>query len=180
VDALAVETASHLREEPEELDLGAVSPQAGAGLQLTGIRSAAGGGLPSGSASKFSGLFGSDSSSSEEDEDFDDEGDAGRDATLGRPEGEYGDAGSGSSSSGSVGRRRSQKGRRPSTTEAKQRTPLSDDDDDEEEDELSSGFENRLRFGESRGEGPFADPEAEEASSSDEDDMVEIRPRRTS
>ena len=110
----------------------------------------------------------------EQDEEFD-EDEAGRDATVGRPEGDF-EQGSYSSGSG-YGQRRNR--RRPSTTEAKERRPL-DDDDDEEEGDLGSALQRNLHFG----EGPFADPiemdEEEEEEDSDDDELVEIRPRRTS
>lgn len=176
-DSLAVEAASHLPEDPSEgddVDLGPAAEreiqEAGGGLQITGLRTVGGIG---GTASRFSGLFGgsddSSSSGEEDDEDFD-ENEAGRDATVGRPEGDYeGD------SSGDLGRRRADKNRRPSTTEAKSRTPLDDEDDDEDVADLGQAVDAKLVLGR---EGVFADPT--EDSSDEEDELVEIRPRRTS
>lgn len=164
-----METASQLPEEPDEIDLGPATDHeireaGGRGLQITGLKPLGG----SNSSSRFSGLFESSDSSDEGDEDFD-EDEAGRDTTVGRAEGDYEDE---SSSSG----RRSWAGRRPSTTEAKERRPLDDGDEDEDEaSELGTAMESKLHLG----EGPFADPaEMEEEEDSDEDELVEIRPRR--
>lgn len=137
-----------------------------AGLHIAGMRT-----MASGSASRFSGLFaGSDDSSSSDEERTSDEDGAGRDETIGRPEGEYEVADEASSLSRSSQRQAWGKHRRPSTTEAKERTPLDVEEDEEE-------FESELAGG---SEGPFADPVDVEDSSSEEDELVEIRPRRTS
>ena len=166
--------ASRLPEEPSEgdIDLGPATEREmqEAGLQITGLRTVAG---MSGSASKFSGLFSSSDDSSSDEGEVDYEGDAGRDMTLQREEGEYEDeSGSGSAA---TGRRRGPK--RQSTTEAKQRTPLDDDeDDDEDAADLGNAIDAKLILG----EGPFADPMEVNEDSSDEDELVEIRPRRTS
>lgn len=77
-------------------------------------------------------------------------------------------------------RSRKQRERRPSTTEARVRTPLEDDEDPD----FGGGRDLSLDApGEGEGEGPFADPvdlgTSSEEDSSDED-LVEIRPRRTS
>lgn len=182
-DSVALETANQLPDEPYEqmLDLNTGSNDDDdvddSGLQITGLRTVGGIG---GSASRFSGLFGGsdDSSSSGDDIGFD-EDDAGRDETLGRPEGDYEDLDE--PSSGSASRQRIQAvHRRPSTTEAKQRTPLDDEDDDDDDEaaDLSQAFDSKLAM---RSEGPFADPiDVDESTSSDEDELVEIRPRRTS
>ncbi|RMY11069.1 hypothetical protein D0868_03341 [Hortaea werneckii] len=69
-----------------------------------------------------------------------------------------------------TGRRNSQKGRRPSTTEAKERQPLSDED----EDVAAAEQMEQLRINETRGSFTYPDDD------SSDDDMVEIRPRRTS
>ena len=170
-DSVAVETASQLPEEPSEgdIDLGPATEreirEAG-GLQITGLRTVGG---MSGTASRVSGLFGgSDDGSSSDGELYFDEDEAGRDPTLERAEGEYED---GDEMVGGVGRQ-SKERRRPSTTEAKERTPL--DDGDDEAAELGTAMESKLAIS---GEGPFADPLED---SSDDDELVEIRPRRTS
>ncbi|KAI6877388.1 hypothetical protein KC318_g7994, partial [Hortaea werneckii] len=62
------------------------------------------------------------------------------------------------------------KGRRPSTTEAKERQPLSDED----EDVAAAEQMEQLRINETRGSFTYPDDD------SSDDDMVEIRPRRTS
>ncbi|KAK4959009.1 sporulation-induced protein [Elasticomyces elasticus] len=176
-DAEALEIADQLPEDPEAISLGSHDGQlveggTVGGLQITGLRTVVG----RGSASRFSGLFGSEDSSSEDDDDDFDEDAAGRDETSGRAEGDYEDIGA---TGGGVGRRRSQKGRRPSTTEVKERVPLDDDDDNDDDDGggLGSTMQGQLNLG----EGPFADP-AEMSSEEDSDDeLVEIRPtRRTS
>jgi len=114
-------------------------------------------------ASRFSGLFGSDdSSSSGEDVGFD-EDDAGRDVTLGRE----GDDFEETDPPGYRARKE-----RPSTIEAKERTPIDDGEDDED---LGPELDAKLVLN----QGPFADPEGG-GSSSDEEELVEIRPRRTS
>ncbi|KAK5114401.1 hypothetical protein LTR85_010223 [Meristemomyces frigidus] len=180
-DSAALETASQLPDEPNEIDLGPATEKEireSTGLQITGLRTLG----ASGSASRFSGLFGSDdSSSSEEDTEFDEDM-TGRDATIGRAEGDF-EQEDDAVAAGGVGRRRSQRGgkdRRPSTTEAKERTPL--DDEDEEDDaaaaDLGVAMDRKLHFGDN--EGPFADPLEIEEESSDDDELVEIRPRRTS
>lgn len=127
---------------------------------------------------------GSSSSSSEEDdaseytraalrsrvyEDDDDEKQAGRDFSLDHDEIDSDAIGVGGRSAGVQGSesRRRYKAHRPSTMEVVGQRRLLDDEDDEED---SRG-----------GEGPFADGydvEESEESSSDEDDLVEIRTRR--
>jgi len=176
-----------LPEEPNELDPSSSEK----GLQIIGSLRALGG--TGGSASRFSGLFSSDSSSDEEDEDEDedfDEDQVRTNATRNQSGDSHEDAGdspfsSATASGDGVSRRRSQRPgkerRRPSTTEAKERRPLDDSDEDEDEDDLGSAMERKLHFGESGG--PFADPvEIGEDSidEEDDDDVVEIRPRRTS
>lgn len=165
VDHAALETAHQLPEEPSDLDLGPATEKElrEAGLQITGLRP--------GDASKFSGMFDSDEDSSDSDLDEDE---AGRDETLGREGGDYDDP-----DTAGVGRRRSQKQRhrRPSTTEAKERKPLDDDDDDDDEGDISAAFGKKMVLNES--EGPFADPEEMEDEDS-EDELVEIKPRRSS
>ncbi|KAK5131660.1 hypothetical protein LTR08_000787 [Meristemomyces frigidus] len=170
---------------------GAVSEVAG--LQITGLRPV--GGLQGGTARRFSGLFGSDDSSSsgveddDEDEDEDEDDDEDEDEESAHEGGAAGPRGlehaqpTSLAPAGGVGRRRSQrggKGRRPSTTEAKERTLLDDDEADEDfsAEELGLVMEGGLRFGHD-GEGPFADPE-ELGGSSSEDELVEIKPRRAS
>ncbi|KAF2770589.1 hypothetical protein EJ03DRAFT_59298 [Teratosphaeria nubilosa] len=180
-DSVALETASHLPEEPNNADAVIEDSRLGSsgegrqGLQTTGLRTLSGSsGLAERSRSKFEGLFGSDDSDSSDDA-FDEDA-AGRDDTLDRPEGDYED----DSYAGGRWRRQA---RRPSTTEAKERKPL--DDDDEEDEELSRAAQAGLRFdgAGAGGAGPFEDSpaaEEEESDDSDDDDMVEIRPRRTS
>jgi hypothetical protein len=145
------------------------SPEEREGLEVTGLRTV--GGMGEG-ASRFSGLFGGsdDSSSSGDDLGFD-EDDAGRDLTVGRD----GDDFEAPDSAGLPGYS-SRKGRRPSTTEAKERTLLDDDEDDED---LGPELDAKLVLGE---RGPFADPVDVNArsDSSEEEELVEIRPRRTS
>lgn len=140
-------------------------------MQITGLRTVGG-------ASRFSGLFSEsdDSSSSEGDVGFD-EDDAGRDETLGRVEGDF----EGENETGGAYQRsrKDSKDRRPSTTEAKERTPLDSDEEEDNEDggDLGRAFESKLAIG---AEGPFADPVDINDNSSDEDELVELRPRRTS
>ncbi|KAK3675973.1 sporulation-induced protein [Recurvomyces mirabilis] len=182
-DAAALETASHLPAEPDEssidlkpaAELDVVEGLSGGvdGLQITGLRTV-GGISGSGSASKFEGLFGSEDSSSDDDDDQDlDEDEAGRDETAYRSGGDYEDGGAG-------GWRAGGNQRRPSTTEAKERTPLSDDEDEDEASQFGSAVSARgLGFG----GGPFADPEEMDDDDEEEDsdeELVEIRPRRTS
>ena len=141
-DSEALNVTSMLADEPTDIDLDAATEHDIQEAAATRFRHHATGQ----GASKFSGLF----SSSEEEDDSDssghssnfDEDDAGRDNTLLRPEGDYEDNSESSSARNRLGR--------PSTTEAKQRTPLDDEDEDEED------------------------------SSSDDEGLVEIRPRRTS
>lgn len=109
-----------------------------------------------GAASKFSGLFGDDNSDSSSDE----EGHASRDQSAE----DYHE----SSSSGRV--------RRPSTTEAKERTPL-DVDVDEEEELLAEEMRERMRLGQ---EGGFLGKDGEESSSDEDEGLIEIKTRRTS
>ncbi|KAI6874502.1 SAPS-domain-containing protein [Hortaea werneckii] len=168
-DAAAVETATHLPNEPDDLDdnLGAGGPQSPEG-PITGVKTVRG---MKESGSKFSGLFGSDSSD-DEDEDDDDDDEAtparndhpGMDRPPGTAKGPHGQDPPG------VGRRNSQKDRRPSTTEAKERQPLSDED----EDVAAAEQMEQLRINETRGSFTYPDDD------SSDDDMVEIRPRRTS
>ncbi|KAI6932735.1 hypothetical protein KC355_g16170, partial [Hortaea werneckii] len=128
-DAAAVETATHLPNEPDDLDdnFGARDPQSPE-EPITGVKTVRG---MKESGSKFSGLFGSDSSDDEDEDEDDDEATSERndhpgvDRPSGTTEGPHGQ-----DSSSGVGRRNSQKGRRPSTTEAKERQPLSDEDED--------------------------------------------------
>ena len=174
-DSIALETASHLPEEPNEMDLGPATDRElqEAGLQITGLRTLGG----PGTARKFSGLFSSDDDSSDDSSSLD-EDEAGRDQTLDREGDDFEDN---EASPSGVGRRRSQKDgkrRRPSTTEAKARTPLDDEDDDEDDDEadISNAMDKKMVLG----EGPFADPVEMDDDSSDEGELVEIRPRRTS
>ena len=130
------------------------------GLEVSGLRT-----IPSGGASRFSGLFGSSDSSSSSDEVGFDEDDAGRDITIGREGDDYEDTDGGWA-----------KGRRPSTTEAKERTPLSDEEEDED---LGPELDAKLVLEESRRRGPFADPVGG-SDSSEEEELVEIKPRRSS
>ncbi|KAI7546931.1 SAPS-domain-containing protein [Hortaea werneckii] len=168
-DAAAVETATHLPNEPDDLDdnLGAGDPQSPEG-PLTGVKTVRG---MKESGSKFSGLFGSDSSDDEDEDEDDDETTSERndhpgvDRPTGITEGSHGQ-----DTSSGVGRRNSQKGRRPSTTEAKERQPLSDED----EDVAAAEQMEQLRINETRGSFTYPDDD------SSDDDMVEIRPRRTS
>merc|ERR1711939_36205 len=165
-DAAAVETATHLPNEPDDLDdnLGAGGPQSPEG-PITGVKTVRG---MKESGSKFSGLFGSDSS--DDDDDDDDEATPARndhpgmDRPPGTAKGPHGQDPPG------VGRRNSQKDRRPSTTEAKERQPLSDED----EDVAAAEQMEQLRINETRGSFTYPDDD------SSDDDMVEIRPRRTS
>lgn len=172
-DNVALETASKLPENPDEsaIDLGPAAERdisESSGLQITGLRTVSG-------ASRFSGLFGgSDDSSSSDGETGFDEDEAGRDPTLERSEGDYEDQGAEDSPS-LAGRKRSEKNRRPSTTEAKERTPLYDEDDDEAAD-LGPALDAKLVLG----GGLSADPVDVHDDSSEEDELVEIRPRRTS
>ncbi|KAI6794448.1 hypothetical protein KC332_g16967 [Hortaea werneckii] len=167
-DAAAVETATLLPNEPDDLDdnLGAGGPQSPEG-PITGVKTVRG---MKESGSKFSGLFGSDSSDDEDEDDDDDEATPagydhpGVDRPPGTAEGPQGQDSSG------VGRRNSQKDRRPSTTEAKERQPLSDED----EDVAAAEQMEQLRINETRGSFTYPDDD------SSDDDMVEIRPRRTS
>ena len=196
-DAVALETASQLPEEPRAIDLGPATDRAmseATGLQITGLRPV--GGLQSGSASRFSGLFGSDDSSSsgeeeeeeeEDDDDDDEEEESAHEGGAAGPKGsEHAAQGEFLAPVGGVGRRRSQraagKDRRPSTTEAKERTLLDDDEDDEDLSaaDLGEVMDRSLHFG-NDGEGPFADPvEMDEEEDSSEDELVEIKPRKTS
>ncbi|KAK0314079.1 sporulation-induced protein [Friedmanniomyces endolithicus] len=194
-DGEAVRFAQELPEEPRGVDLGGGGLVEGgevAGLQITGLRSLG----QRGSASRFSGLFGSEDSSSEDGDEDEEEagGDVGRGEAGGKAKGGFeGTEAAGAVAAGGVGRRRSQRERRPSTTEAKERKPLDDEDDDEDEDEdedgavdlgaHGTGAQHQLHLG----EGPFADPvemsseDDEEDDDDSEDELVEIRPtRRTS
>ncbi|KAK5113848.1 hypothetical protein LTR62_003232 [Meristemomyces frigidus] len=164
-DALAVETASHLPDESSAMDelKGGVE-----GLQITGLRT-----LSGASTSRFEGLFGSESSSSDDDDDDDgdeDEDAAGRDETNFRAGADYEQddraGGAGPSAWRGAGVKR-----RPSTTEAKERTPLSDEDDDDALPPPRSAYGSA---------GPFADPEDGEDEEDSDEELIEIRPRRTS
>jgi hypothetical protein len=171
-DPAALESAQQLPNEPSELDvdLGPATERElqEAGLQISGLR-----GLKKGSADTYgySDIYTSDdgtsSSSGEEDEDEDH---AERDEMMARKEGSYDGA-----EIGSIARQKNKKeqGRRPSTTEAKERTPL---DSDDEEGCMESAFDRKMVLG----EGPFADPEDIEDEDSDEDEMIEIKSRRAS
>ncbi|QIW99424.1 hypothetical protein AMS68_004942 [Peltaster fructicola] len=158
-DHAALETAAQLPEQPNELDLGPATERElqEVGLQLSGTRTSKG----PGSASKFSGLFGSDDSSSDSSLDEDD---AGRDETLDRDEDDYED-----DAPITFGRRRDDaRVRRPSTTEVKERRPL-DDDDDDDNDEQQQHTHISKELGSNRG--PFADPaEIEDNNSSAEEE----------
>lgn len=179
-DSTAVGVANSLSIDPPDVDLAAHAPGRDddleeSGLQITGLRSL-GAIDAAASASKFSGLFSSDSSS--DDSSDIDEDDAGRDNTIARPEGDFEDD-EGGYGSGLMMKRRD-KVRRPSTTEAKERKPLDDDDDD------GSSAPVRPRYAPGGGEGPFADSvhpdddDDDDDDSSDDDGIVEIRTRRTS
>lgn len=162
-DHVALQAASTLPTEPGEETLSpgdVITPPGESGLEATGLRT-----LPAGGASRFSGLFaGSDDSSSSGDDMGFDEDDAGRDLTMGREGDDFEDTDGGWA-----------KGRRPSTTEAKERTLLDDEDDEDLGPELAAKLvlEDRNR------KGPFADPVGG-SDSSEEEELVEIRPRRTS
>lgn len=153
-------------EEPPEIDLddATVNPDGHNTFEVTGLRTLGAGMTTS---SKFSGLFSSsdDEDSSGSDRSYD-EDEAGRDLTLNRAEGEH---------EGSEEMRKPpRRPRRQSTTEAKTRKPL--DDGDDEVLELARDVDRKMMLGQS--EGPFADPEGEDNSS--EDELVEIKTRRTS
>ena len=174
-DNAALAAASQLPEEPNEsaIDLAPAAERDidETGLQITGLRTVSG-------ASRFSAMFeGNHDSSSDEEEKGSDEDEAGSDPTLERAEGEYEEAeGSGSSSSRANGKRVDKgKNRRPSTTEAKERTPL-DDDDEEDATDLGPALDAKLVLGGNLS----TTPEGVREDSSDEDELVEIRPRRTS
>lgn len=149
------------------------------GLQITGLRTVSG----SGAAGRFSGLFSSSDSSDDDGEDdlsSDDEGDAGRDLTVGRAEGDFEQA----ESSGN-GKRLPR--RRPSTTEAKERRAIDDfDDDDDDNNEEGMGKEGLFgipRGNNTPGVGGLRHQQEEESgsgSSSDDEGMVEIKTRRSS
>ena len=205
-DAAAVEAAELMDASPEEGDIDlrpatersineglSGEEERPEGLNITGLRTVAGLG---GAAGRFAGLFthsDDDSSPGSSDEDGDsgvgdsgNEDDAGRDITANRPEGDYEDvaAESMSPAAASVARRREGKARRQSTTEAKERVAL---DDGEEDEGLAGDLRERLVIGEDGPDGgeddrgPFADPvDMRASSSSDEDELVEIRPRRVS
>lgn len=166
-DAVSMETAAMMPEEGDGMvDLGPATEQEmsqASGLQITGLRTVGG----STAAGHFSGLFSSSDSSEDDDGDASmssDEGEAGRDHTVGREEGDF---------EQSERRRR----RRPSTTEAKSRGAI-DDDYDDDDDEVHDG---REVFGLPQGR---TMPQAEESSSgsgsSDDEGMVEIKTRRSS
>lgn len=126
-DDVALAVASELPDTPQhDIDLGPATDRElqEAGLQITGMRGLQTG---DGSASRFSGLFGSDDSSSDSSPDEDN---AGRDETLDREEGDYEDE---PLTFGRRTPRHDSLPRRPSTTEAKERKPLDDDDDDDED-----------------------------------------------
>ena len=162
-----METVTQLPNEPDDLDgnFDAGGPQSPEG-PITGVKTVRG---MKESGSKFSGLFGSDSSDDEDEDDDDERTSEGNDhpgvgRSPGTAEGPHRQDLSG------VGRRNSQKDRRPSTTEAKERQPLSDED----EDVAAAEQMEQLRINETRGSFTYPDDD------SSDDDMVEIRPRRTS
>lgn len=178
-DAAAVETAAMMPEEGDGMvDLGSATEHEmsqASGLQITGLRGTVSG--SSGAAGHFTGLFSSSDSSEDDDDDrngsSDDEGDAGRDHTVGREEGDF-----------EQGEKSRRKGRRPSTTEAKERGAIDDDyDDDDDGDEVNDG---REVFGLPKGEDKLGRGQAQEeqessgSGSSDDEGMVEIRTRRSS
>jgi len=207
-DSAALEAAGMMDEEPGEMSMAEErgmleSGGGGEGLNITGLRTVSGLGA---TASRFSGLFsGSDDDSSDSGDEGGggdgygggygayDEDDAGRDVTVGREGGDFevdeaegmSPAGHGAAGNAAARRRaeRERKGRRPSTTEAKERVALMSDD----EDEVVGGM-GKMVLGEGKAEGgPFADPEdmegvdtRVEGDSSDEEQLVEIKPRRTS
>lgn len=145
------------------------------GLNITGLRTVPG---MTQAASRFTGLFTESDSSGSDD---DNEDDAGRDLTVNRPEGDYEDNAETMSPVSSASARRAGKGRRQSTTEAKERTPLDTDDSEEGEvGDLGRRLQQRMVLGDEEDSGPFADPVDMRDDSSDEDELVEIRPRRTS
>lgn len=165
-DAIAVETALLMPEEGDGMvDLGPATEQEmsqASGLQITGLRTAS----AAGAAGHFSGLF-SSSDSSDEDRDgsgSSDEGEAGRDHTVGRAEGDFEQS------------ERRRRRRRPSTTEAKSRGAIDDDYDD---DEVNDG---REVFGLPKGSSAMSEmvEESSGSGSSDDEGMVEIRTRRSS
>jgi hypothetical protein len=195
-DHAALEAASLMPEDPDEaeIDLGPAteraigevssplgSPGVG-GLNITGLRTV--GGL-SETASRVSGLFtGSDSSDSEGEMMGFEEDDAGRDVTVGRKEGDFEDEAAEGMSPAAISSGRKVGRRRPSTTEAKERQPLDVGEEYEDAESLSRQVEAQLRLAGSRKEeedsGPFADPVDMRGDSSDEDELVEIKTRRTS
>ncbi|KAK4502235.1 hypothetical protein PRZ48_005660 [Zasmidium cellare] len=162
-------------DDQPEIDLDHATPEderGESGLQITGLRTVSGAGSHA-RLGRFGGLFVGGSSDEEEEshsDDSDDEGHAGRDETLFREGGDYEGAG---------GRRR-----RPSTTEAKERLPLSDDEGEEVSDEaLAREMQRRLSVGVGEGEGGeglLGGDDEEEEDSSDDEGLVEIRTRRTS
>lgn len=173
-----------LDEEPSEtvIDLGPATERAIAegeqspgsprqGLNITGLRTVSGLGA---TASRFSGLF--SGSNSDDDSDSDsghgDEVDA-DDSNEREDEAEGMSPAAASASVGGRGVRRT-----PSTTEAKERMALFEDDEDEVA-EVGKGVRGMVLGGEDRG--PFADPvEMGDGSSEEEEELVEIRTRRTS
>lgn len=186
-DSAALDVASRLPQNPDEgdIDLGpatereiregtsASSPTSG--LNITGLRTVSGLGE---TASRVSGLFGGSDSSDDSNSYGDlDEDDAGRDLTANRPEGDYEDSSTAERMS-PVDAARRQKPRRPGTTEAKERVPL--DDEDEDAESLGKVLDAKLVLAGDDDRGPFADPVDMRDDSSDEDELVEIRPRRTS
>ena len=176
VDAAALEVASELPEEPSELSGLPGSEDLDDGLQITGLRTVSGAGhISRGSGSKFSGLFSSSDSDDSSNEEFDEDA-AGRDHTLDRDGGDYDEP---TSDPTNEGFRRQRPIRRPSTTEAKERTPLDDSDEDGSEEleitdlDLPEEMQSKLVLNRHEGEDS-------EEDSSDDDGLVEIRPRRTS
>ncbi|TKA69524.1 hypothetical protein B0A49_07184 [Cryomyces minteri] len=168
-------------EEIEEAALSGLTISGVSGIQRFGTSASASGSTPG--PGRFSDLFGSSSSSSDEDDDeaehlysFDDEDD---DDEEDEEEGEAGTDGKGKGKeSPARGRKPKRKTRRQSTTEAKTRSPL--DADDAEGEDVLVGFDGpRGQSPEAmdEGEGPFAD-QAAESDSDDDEDMVEIKPRR--
>ena len=173
-DRAALETASAMPENPSETSVDLApkleNDMQESGLQITGLQSLGGLGSMGSTASRVSQMFdGSDDSSNSEGEMGYDEDDAGRDVTLNRAEGEFEDVDVTGSPSFAA------RGQRQSTTEAKQRTPL--DDGDDEAADLGRALDAKLELG--AGNSSSSSLEVHD-DSSDDDELVEIRPRRTS
>ncbi|KAK3707541.1 sporulation-induced protein [Vermiconidia calcicola] len=171
-DSAALEIASTLPESPPDTDVASLMerevPQQGSpdpGLEVVGLRTLSG-------ASRFSGLFTSSSDSSSGDEgDLGSDGDDAERHTTPNRSGPKAEAAHGEGTPSRKDNRR----RPSSTTEAKSRTPL--DDEDEDAEDLGPAISAKLVLG---GEGPFADPLSMHDDSSEEEELVEIRTRRTS